>query len=375
VISTAYFKDFLLRDELNNSIQDVQFEHPSEVQQLCIPKAILGVDILCQAKSGTGETAVFVLSTLQQLTPVEKETSIIVIVHTKELALQVKNEYVRFTNHFKGVTIEEFYGGRPIEEDFKRLENGLPTIYIGTPGRTLDLLNKRMVYFRHVKHFIIDEVDECLSDLPMRYDIQQIFIKTPLQKQTMMYTATLPEEIKIDCLKFLREPHIISIGEEKKLTLHGLSQSYCMVREDEKFKMLETILDNTEFTQLVIFSRDKHRAAWLTRQLRAKGFPAIDIHSAMSTSERMERFKRFKEVKERILVTTNLLARGIDVQDVNIVINYDMPESAETYLHRVGRAGRFETKGSAITFVESAADTTILNDVQSRFEVSIKSYN
>lgn len=372
LISTAYFKDFLLRDELNTSIQDVQFEHPSEVQQLTIPKAILGVDILCQAKSGTGKTAVFVLSTLHQLQPIDKETSIVVLVHTKELALQVKHEYLRFITHFQNVTVEEFYGGRSIEEDAKKLENGSPTIFIGTPGRTLDLLNRRMVYFRHVKFFVIDEVDTCIVDLSMRYDIQRIFYKTPVNKQTMMFTATLSEEIKGDCLKFLKTPHVICVDEERKLTLHGLSQSYCMVKEADKLQRLEDLIDNTEFTQLVIFVRDKGRASWLTRQLKGKGFPAVDIHAGMTTQERMERFKRFKEVKERILVTTNLMARGIDVQDVNVVVNYDMPEDADTYLHRVGRAGRFETKGVAVSFVESAADVTILNDIQARFELSIK---
>ncbi|KAM0675477.1 Suppressor of the cold-sensitive snRNP biogenesis mutant brr1-1 [Gurleya vavrai] len=371
LVSTAYFKDFLLRDELLQSIQDVQFEHPSEVQQKCIPRAMLGADILCQAKSGTGKTAVFVLASLHQLQPIEKETSILVIVHTKELALQVKNEYARFINHFSKINVEEFYGGRSIEEDVKRLENGAPTIFIGTAGRTLDLLQRRMIYFRHVKHFIIDEVDECFSDLGMRFDIQRILYKTPLKKQTMMFTATLSQEMKKDCLKFLTDPHVVLVGEESKLTLHGLSQSYALVADENKFSMLENILDSSEFVQMVIFVRDKFRAKNLANLMARKGFPSIDIHSDMTTEERMKRYQRFKEVKDRILVTTNLMARGIDFQDVNLVINYDMPESAETYLHRVGRAGRFETKGTAITFVESAADTTVLNDVQSRFEVSI----
>ncbi|KAM0686132.1 Suppressor of the cold-sensitive snRNP biogenesis mutant brr1-1 [Conglomerata obtusa] len=371
LVSTSYFKDFLLRDELNQSLLDVQFEHPSEVQQQCIPKAILSADILCQAKSGTGKTAVFVLASLHQVTPIENETSILVLVHTKELAHQVKNEYKRFVNHLPKISVEDFYGGRSIEEDLKRLENGSPTVFIGTAGRTLDLLNRRMVHFRHVKHFIIDEVDECLFNIEMRYDIQRIFYKTPLAKQTMFFTATLNEEMKKLCLQFLRDPHVVLVGEESKLTLHGLNQSYVIVEEKNKVGALENILDGTEFTQMVIFVNDKFRARNLSDILARKGFPTVSIHSDLKTEERMERYKRFKDVKERILITTNLMARGMDFQDVNLVVNYDMPDCAETYLHRVGRAGRFETKGTAITFVETAADTTVLNDVQSRFEVSI----
>lgn len=378
LLSTAYFSDFLLRDELNKAITEVQFEHPSPVQQQCIPKAILGADILCQAKSGTGKTAVFVLASLNQMNVIEKETSVLVICHTKELAIQIKNEFLRFVTHFNNgdklnkITVDAFYGGNPVDEDITKLQNGLPTIFIGTPGRTLDLLNRRVVYFRHVKHFIVDEVDECISELGKRYDIQRILYNTPLNKQTMMFTATLSDETKKDCLKFLRDPHIVLVGEESKLTLHGLQQSYCYTKENDKMTILEKIISNVKYTQMVIFVRDKFRAKFLADNLRRKNIPASEIHSGMHTNQRMEKYKRFKDVQDRVLVTTNLMARGIDFQDVNVVVNYDMPECAETYLHRVGRAGRFETKGSAFTFVESVADTEVLNNVQSRFDVSIK---
>lgn len=367
----VYFKDFSLKDELMRSITDVQFEHPSKVQQLCIPKAILGVDILCQAKSGTGKTAVFVLSTLQQVNPIEKETLVVTVVHTKELALQVKNEFLRFTKGLN-ITVDCFYGGQPLVDNINVLKDGQPNIVIGTPGRLLHLLNERFLKFNHVKHFVMDEVDELISDLSMRWDVQQIFTKTPVNKQTMMFTATMNKETQLDCLKFLRDPHVISVDEEKKLTLHGLLQNYMMVNESDKLARLEELIDNTDFTQLVIFVREKGRAGWLSRQLKNKGFPSVEIHAGMSVAERMSRFQRFKDVKERILVSTDLMARGIDVADVNVVINYDMPDTADTYLHRVGRAGRFETKGTAISFVESASDVTVLNDVQSRFEVNIK---
>ncbi|EJW03725.1 hypothetical protein EDEG_01983 [Edhazardia aedis USNM 41457] len=419
--TTHYFKDFLLRDELNESIKDIQFEHPSDVQQQCIPKAILGCDILAQAKSGTGKTAVFVLSVLQQIK--DSQLSCVCLVHTKELAQQVCNEFKRFVRHFKfDVKVEEFYGGVSVENDLVRLgksekadtfnpgyanrfkvhsaersdhgfgsrindsrtgiminESNEPTIFIGTPGRTLDLLKRNAVDFSRVKHFVMDEVDELLVDLSMRKTVQDIFFHTPVQKQTMLFTATLNDEIKETCLLFLKDPHVVIIDEEKKLTLHGLQQFFVTTQYAEglnettpKFKVLENIIDNTEFNQMVIFVRDKHRAKILAKLLRINAFPAIEIHSGMDVKTRLESFLRFKNLKERILIATNLMARGIDVQDVNVVVNFDMPECAETYLHRVGRAGRFETKGIAISLLESPADKTILNDVQARFEVSIK---
>ncbi|KAF7682467.1 ATP-dependent RNA helicase uap56 [Astathelohania contejeani] len=372
--STAYFKDFLLRDELNAAIQDVAFEHPSPVQQLCIPKAIMGTDILCQAKSGTGKTGVFVLATLQQLQPIPKETSVLVLVHTKELAEQVRQEYERFARHFRDVSVGTFYGGVSIEADIAKLTDAAPTIFIGTPGRTLDLVLRRAIHFRHLRHFVIDECDKSLGNLKMRRDIQEILFNTPRQKQTMLFTATLDAESKSTCLLFLDNPHEVYVGEESKLTLHGLEQSYVQVEEEAKLNTLCDILDNLDFSQAVVFVSEPKRAEKLAASLKEKAFPAIEIHGSLDTAERMKRFKEFKSYEYRIMVATNVMSRGIDIQNINVVINYDMPESPETYLHRVGRAGRFETSGTAITFVANKTDSAILNQVQARFSVSIGEY-
>ncbi|KAK1348267.1 DEAD/DEAH box helicase [Hamiltosporidium tvaerminnensis] len=371
---TSFFKDFLLIDPLNKVLASINFEHPSEVQQQCIPRAILGADILCQAKSGSGKTAVFILSTLQQIQPIPKETSAIVIVHTHELAQQVYGEFLRFLKFFENVTVDCFHGGSDFRDDRLRLEIGQPNIFVGTPGRTLDLLTRRIVHFRHVKHFIIDEVDKCLEKDTMRFVIQRIFVKTPRNKQVMMFTATLNEDKKKLCLLFLNQPHEVYVGDESKLTLHGLKQLYLNVSEENKKQKLEQILDTRNYSQLVIFVEDKIKARNLNTYLKERGFPSIDIHSDIITEERKKRFLEFKSMKHRILITTDLMSRGIDIQDINIVINYDMPDCPETYLHRVGRAGRFETKGEAISFVSDSTDSVILNQVQSRFEVSISDY-
>jgi ATP-dependent RNA helicase UAP56/SUB2 len=370
--SAAQFKDFLLRDELNKAIKEAAFEHPSEIQQMCIPKAILGQDILCQAKSGTGKTAVFVLSTLQQLRIVEKETSIVVVVHTKEMAEQVRHEYLRFSKFFDNVTVAAFYGGTSVKDDIDQLAAAAPTVVIATPGRLAALVRYKDLSLKHVQFFIIDECDNILDRLRMRYDVQSVFTKTPRKKQTMMFTATLNESTKDVCIRFLSSPFEVKVDEESKLTLYGLKQMYAKVTAENKDNMLEGILNNFQYDQAVIFASSKESATRIANVLNSKKFPTIEIHSSLSTEERKERLGKFKEFGYRILVTTDLMSRGIDIQRINLVINYDMPDGPETYLHRVGRAGRFETEGASITFVGSDEDTAILNEIQSRFEVSIE---
>jgi len=213
----------------------------------------------------------------------------------------------------------------------------------------------------------------------MRADIQDIFKQTPHDKQVMMFSATLSQEIRPICKKFMTDPMEIYVDDETKLTLHGLVQHYVMLNEDEKNRKLNDLLDALDFNQVVIFVKSVSRARELNKLLVECNFPSICIHSAQKQDERLKVYKAFKEGQKRILVATDLVGRGIDIERVNIVINYDMPETderhgngADTYLHRVGRAGRFGTKGLAITFVASEQDSAVLNQVQERFDVDIK---
>merc|ERR1711964_401063 len=205
----------------------------------------------------------------------------------------------------------------------------------------------------------------------MRGDVQKIFMLTPKKKQVMMFTATLGQEMRTVCKKFMNEPHEIFVDDEAKLTLHGLLQYYTKLNENEKNRKVNDLLDSLEFNQVVIFVKSVQRAIALDKLLCECNFPSIAIHSALPQEERIARYKQFKEFQKRIMVATGLFGRGIDIERVNIVINYDNPESSDTYLHRVGRAGRFGTKGLAITFIAGDEDTTVLTQVQSRFEVDI----
>jgi len=372
-IHSSGFREFLLKPELLRAIVDCAFEHPSEVQHECIPQAILGTDVICQAKSGMGKTAVFVLSVLQQLDTNPQPASALVLCYTRELAYQICHEFDRFKKYMPTIKTAVFYGGIPVQTHRDLLRDDQPHIIIGTPGRVLQLSEEKSLVLKNVKHFVLDECDKMLETLDMRKDVQRIFKLTPHDKQVMMFSATMSDEIRGVCKKFMHNPLEIYINEGAKLTLHGLQQYYVGLNENEKNRKLIDLLDALEFNQLVIFVNSVPRASELNKLLVECNFPSLCIHSGIKQEERIDKYRKFKEFKARIMVATNLFGRGIDIERVNVVINYDMPENADTYLHRVGRAGRFGTKGLAISFVTSPTDKQTLADVQARFVVQVPS--
>ena len=412
-IHASGFKDFLLKPELLRSIVDAGFEHPSEVQHESIPQAVLGGDIICQAKSGMGKTAVFVLATLHQLNPTTMVTpaaaattttttngetedatttiitdtnaaatteasnkpkasvQVLVLCHTRELAFQIAHEYERFSKYLPTIKTAVFYGGVNIKTNREILQKEHPHIVVGTPGRILALAREKSLLLSNIQHFVLDECDRVLEALDMRRDVQEIFRLTPHEKQVMLFSATLSKEIRPVCKKFCQDPMEIYIDDETKLTLHGLQLYYCQLQESEKNRKLNDLLDALEFNQVVIFVSKVARAKELNRLLTECNFPSICIHAGMKQEERISQYKSFKDFNARILVATDLFGRGIDIERVNVVINYDYPDDSDQFLHRVGRAGRFGTKGIAISFISSPQDQEILQKVQSRFEVNI----
>jgi len=382
-IHNASFKQINLKPELLRALDDNGFEHPSEVQHQCIPAALLGNDILCQAKSGMGKTAVFVLSILHLLDAEETPPRLrcIVLCHARELAIQIQQEFNRFKKHFVNkrdgsqlIKTKILLGGTNINQDRQTLRSETPNIVIGTPGRTLQLSSEGILNLDYIKYFVVDECDKVLGpeSTDMRYDVQKIFTKTPHNKQVMMFSATLSDEIRGICKRFMNNPREIIIDEGKKLRLHGLQQYYVKLKEEEKNKKLIDIFDKLDFNQVFVFVNAFNRAHHLDKVLRDEGFPSLCLHGKMNQDNRTENFKKFKEGTEaRILVTTNLCGRGMDFKSVNVVINYDMPGDEDTYLHRVGRAGRFGTKGLAISFITTEADEKLLEDVRNKFVVPL----
>jgi ATP-dependent RNA helicase UAP56/SUB2 len=251
------------------------------------------------------------------------------------------------------------------------IEEEKPNILIGTPGRVLHLLNEKVLKLEGLKRFILDECDDILENgLNMRRQVQEIFKKTPHEKQVMMFSATISDSARTICRKLSRKAEEIFV-DDKKLTLHGLQQHFVELEESEKIRKLNDLLDALDFNQVVVFVKTKQRAAALDKMLQKCFFPSMCIHSDLKQEERLDRYRKFKEYQSRILVSTNLFGRGVDIERVNIVINFDMPNNSNEYLHRVGRAGRFGTKGLAITFVSGDEDKKVLQDVQDRFEVKV----
>ncbi|ELK26388.1 ATP-dependent RNA helicase DDX39A [Myotis davidii] len=341
-IHSSGFRDFLLKPELPRAIVDCSFEHASEVQHQCTPQAILGMDVLCQAQSGMGKTSVFVLATLQQ----------------------IRKEYERFSKYMPIVKVSVFFGGLSMKKDKEVLKKNYPHVMVGIPGRISALVRNRSLNLRNVKHFVLDECDQMLEQLDMRRDVQEIFRLTPREKQCMMFSATLSKQIRPICRKFMQDPMEVLVDDKTKLTLHGPQQYYVKLKDSEKNCKLFDLLDVLEFNQVVIFVRLVQCCMALAQLLVEENFPAIAIHKAMAQEERLSRYQQFKDFQRRILVATNLFGRGMDIERVNIVFNYDTPEDSDTYFPRVARAGRFGTKGLAITFVSHENDAKILNEVQ-----------
>ncbi|CAN7141352.1 unnamed protein product [Brassica rapa subsp. narinosa] len=337
-IHSSGFRDFLLKPELLRAIVDSGFEHPSEgkfisllslflslhldffcyllilngsfatiffgstsVQHECIPQAILGMDVICQAKSGMGKTAVFVLSTLQQIEPSPGQVSALILCHTRELAYQICNEFVRFSTYLPDTRVSVFYGGvnNKIHKDL--LKNECPHIVVGTPGRVLGLARDKDLSLKNVRHFILDECDKMLESLDMRRDVQEIFKMTPHDKQVMMFSATLSKEIRPVCKKFMQDPMEIYVDDEAKLTFHTMYiilSHYIKLSEMEKNRKLNDLLDALDFNQVVIFVKSVSRAGELNKLLIECNFPSICIHSGMSQEERLTHYKSFKEGHE-----------------------------------------------------------------------------
>nr|BAH29724.1 DEAD box ATP-dependent RNA helicase [Dicyema japonicum] len=369
-IHSSGFRDFLLKPELLRTIQECGFEHPSEVQHQCIPQAILNMDIVCQAKSGMGKTAVYVLSTLHQLDENCTNVDTLVLCHTRELAFQISKEYERFSKYLPEVKVAVCFGGIPMQLDISKLRKN-PQVVVGTPGRILQLVSENHLNLSKCHHFVVDECDKVLDKADMRSDVQDIFRKTPHSKQVIMFSATLPKSIRPVCLKFMKDPLEIYIDDESKLTLHGLQQYYAKIDENAKTRALSNLLESLSVNQTIIFVRTVNRCIALTEVLAQANFEVICIHRGMQQEERLKRYQLFKDFEKRILVATDLFGRGMDIERVNVVFNYDMPDDADSFLHRVARAGRFGTKGIAVTFVSNSTDMGVLNEVQKRFEVNI----
>jgi superfamily II DNA/RNA helicase len=345
-IPTHTFSDFQIDQKLKVNIGNKGYIYPSPIQDKAIPHALTGRDILGIANTGTGKTAGFLIPIINKIIKDDKETAII-IAPTRELAIQIEKEFVSFT---KGMKIFSCIcvGGAPINGQIRNLRRGC-NIVIGTPGRLVDLVKRKEINLSTTKSVVLDEADRML-DMGFIDDITYLVEKTSPDRQSFFFSATLPKPIENLINKFGKDPVRVMVKTQD--TSKNIEQDIVRIaRGEDKIDVLENLLSGEEFKKVVIFSEMKHAVEKLSNELVKRGFKSGSIHGDKRHNERVRTLRKFKDNEINILVATDVAARGLDIPDVTHVINYEIPQTYDTYIHRIGRTGRAGKKGMALTFV------------------------
>ena len=344
------------------------FERPSAIQSRAIVPVIKGHDVIAQAQSGTGKTATFSIAILQRIDPNLKAVQALVLAPTRELAQQIQNVVVALGDYMN-IQCHACIGGTNVREDMARLGDGAQVV-VGTPGRVYDMINRGAFRTDKLKMFCLDEADEMLSR-GFKDQMYEVFQLLPQDTQVVLLSATMPEDVLAVTKKFMRDPVRILVKRDE-LTLEGIKQFYIGVEKEEwKFETLTDLYETVTITQAVIFCNTRRKVDWLTEQLHSQEFTVSAMHGDMDQQQREVIMREFRSGSSRVLITTDLLARGIDVQQVSLVINYDMPANRENYIHRIGRGGRFGRKGVDINFV-TEDDVRMLRDIEQFYNTHIE---
>merc|ERR1712080_313983 len=364
---TENFDDMNLREELLRGIYAYGFEKPSAIQQRAIVPCVKGHDVIAQAQSGTGKTATFSISILQQIDTKLAQCQALVLAPTRELAQQIQKVVIALGDYM-GAQCHACIGGTSVREDMRKLDAG-QHIVVGTPGRVFDMISRKVLRTYDIKMFVLDEADEMLSR-GFKDQIYDVFRHLNSNIQVVLLSATMPAEVLEVTTRFMREPIRILVKKEE-LTLEGIRQFYVSVeREEWKLAPLCDLYETLTITQAVIFCNTRRKVDWLTEKMHQRDFTVSAMHGDMDQKERDVIMREFRSGSSRVLITTDLLARGIDVQQVSLVINYDLPTNRENYIHRIGRGGRFGRKGVAINFVTDD-DKRALQDIEKFYNTQI----
>nr|XP_019008097.1 ATP-dependent RNA helicase eIF4A [Kwoniella pini CBS 10737]OCF46878.1 ATP-dependent RNA helicase eIF4A [Kwoniella pini CBS 10737] len=356
-----------LKGDLLRGVYAYGFERPSAIQQRAIMPIITGRDCIAQAQSGTGKTATFSISILQRIDTTVKKTQALILAPTRELAQQIQKVVIALGDYLN-VDCHACVGGTAVREDMAKLAEG-PHVVVGTPGRVFDMINRGALKSDAVKMFCLDEADEMLST-GFKDSIYDIFQLLPAETQVVLLSATMPPEVLDVTKKFMRDPIRILVKKDE-LTLEGIRQFYIAVEKEEwKLDTLCDLYETVTITQAVIFCSTRRKVDWLTQKLHEREFTVSAMHGDMDQSQREVIMKEFRSGSSRVLIATDLLARGIDVQQVSLVINYDLPASKENYIHRIGRGGRFGRKGVAINFV-TQDDVKMLREIETYYNTQV----
>lgn len=344
------------------------FEKPSAIQQRAIVPMVNGNDVLAQSQSGTGKTAAFILGSFERIDTSLKLPQVLILSPTRELADQTATVAKEITT-YNDITINCCIGGTRMYDAIKTLNNGMNVI-VGTPGRVYDMIKRKVIQTKELKCVVIDEADEMLS-IGFKEQLYNIFQYIPKETQVCLFSATLPRDALVLSKNIMKNPVNILVKREE-LTLEGIKQFYVGI-DNESWK-LDTLCDlysSISITQAIIYCNSRRKVEWLQEKLNERDFTVSYIHSEMKSEDRKNTMMSFRKGESRILIATDIIARGIDVQQVSIVINYDIPRDRENYLHRIGRSGRFGRKGTAINFMTSN-DIHKLEDIMKFYNTQIK---
>jgi ATP-dependent RNA helicase DeaD len=344
------------------------YTQPTPIQSMVIPLMIEGRDVVGQSQTGTGKTAAFGIPIASSIDPDSRDVQAIVLVPTRELCLQVAGEMAKVGKH-RGIQVAAIYGGQPIRGQIEQLERGVH-IVVGTPGRVLDHLGRGTLDLSRLHIAVLDECDEML-DMGFIDDIDQILRHAPKGRQGALFSATLPPFVLELIHRYLDDPEFLRVTPEK-LTVDEIEQMYCELLEDDKPRALRRMIATQEQgSKLLVFRRTQRGVDWLVRRLRERGVNAEGLHGALSQSQRERTMKDFRDGKLTVLVATNVAARGLDISHVSHVLNYDVPQNAEEYVHRIGRTGRAGKLGTAVTFV-AEWDAELFEPIKRRFNSHLR---
>ena len=340
------FDNYFLKQELMMGIFEKGFEKPSPVQEEAIPKILAGHNVLARAKNGTGKTAAFIIPVLEKIDINNKNIQALIMVPTRELALQTSSIVKEISKHMKVETVVST-GGTSLRDDIMRLMSDVHVL-VGTPGRVLDLAEKDVAKLHDCKVMVMDEADKLLSP-EFVIVLEKLMNFMPKQRQLCLFSATFPVATRDFTKKFMPDCQIINMMDE--LTLRGITQYYAFVEEKQKVHCLNTLFTKLEVNQSMIFCNSVNRVELLAKKITDLGYSCFYMHAKMDQKDRNRVFHEFRSGATRHLVSTDLFTRGIDIQSVNVVVNFDFPKNSETYLHRIGRSGRFGHLGLAINLI------------------------
>ncbi len=362
------FNELNLSKEIQKAIDDMGFEEASPIQSAAIPYLLANKDVIGQAQTGTGKTVAFGIPAVEKVDPKKNETQVLILCPTRELCLQVSEEVTKIAKYKKGLNIQPIYGGQSIDRQMQGLKRGAH-IVIGTPGRIIDHLERKTLKLNSIELFVLDEADEMLN-MGFVEDIEYILETTPKEKQTVFFSATMPRQILDLTSKYQKNPELVKVV-HNELTVPNIEQIYFEVKESNKLEALSRLMDINNIKLGLIFCNTKRRVDELVEQMQSRGYSADALHGDMRQAQRENVMKRFKAGNIELLIATDVAARGIDVDDIEIVINYDIPYDEESYVHRIGRTGRAGKVGKAFTFVGSR-DMYKLRDIQKYAKTKIK---